>query len=54
MDKTKFKRLEKSRIQVKKKLEKATREVNRYKRRLLEIEKIQYQLIMEDQPKLFE
>ena len=53
MDKAKYKRLEKSKIEVKKKLEKATRTVSRYKRRLHEIENKQYELIMADQPKLF-
>lgn len=54
MDKAKYNRLEKSRKIVKKKLEKAMREVNRYKKRLCEIQNQQNELIMADQPKLFE
>ena len=53
MDKTKYIRLEKSRIEVKKKLEKTMRTANRYRKRLNEIEKQKYELIMADQPKLF-
>ena len=54
MDKAKYNRLERSRKIVKKKLEKAMREVNRYKKRLREIQNQQDELIMADQPKLFD
>lgn len=54
MDKIKYKRLEKSKIQVKKKLDKVIRAANRYKRRIHEIENEQYNILMADQPKLFE
>jgi len=50
VDKTKYIRLEKSRIEVKKKLEKTMRTANRYRKRLNEIEKQKYELIMADQP----
>lgn len=54
MNKTRYKRLEKSKIQVKKKLDKVTRAANRYKRRIHEIENEQYNIIMADQPRLFD
>ena len=54
MDKAKYNRLEKTRKTVKKKLDKAMGEVNRHRRRLREIENEQNNILMADQPRLFD